>query len=437
MASGVSAWVSSLTHVAFYVQCAVMNLGVVGLQWGDEGKGKIVDYLARDFDVDVRFQGGSNAGHTVHVDGKKYIFHLIPCGVLHKKVTGVIGAGCVFDPEVFFNELRDLKAHDPDIEQRIKVSKFSHLIMPYHILIDKIREESKQVIGTTRRGIGATYEDKYGRVGLRIGDLFDAESFKEKLRVNISRKNHLLMDIYHAEPLSDSEIFDTFMDFIDQLKDMVIDDPLYIDKALQEKKSIIFEGAQGALLDITYGTYPYVTSSHTISGSASIGCGVGPHQIHEVLGVAKAYTTRVGLGPFPTEDKDDTVLRDKGQEYGATTGRPRRCGPFDASVVKYSARLNGVKKIALTKFDILSGMETLRIAVGYTNGKDFDPFIAHELTPVYEELPGFKEDISTVRRFDDLPDKAKDYVRVVERYTGLVVQYISVGADRDAVIKKK
>jgi adenylosuccinate synthase len=414
-----------------------MNLGVVGLQWGDEGKGKIVDYLAKDFDIDVRFQGGSNAGHTVHFEGKKYIFHLIPCGVLHKKVVGVIGAGCVFDPEVFFNELNDLKTYDSDITQRIKVSKFCHLTMPYHILLDKIREESKQVIGTTKRGIGATYEDKYGRVGLRIGDLFDAESFKEKLRVNISRKNHLLMDIYHAEPLSDSEIYDKFMDFADQLKDMVVDDPQYIHEAIDAKKAIIFEGAQGALLDITYGTYPYVTSSHTISGSASIGCGVGPHQIQDVLGVAKAYTTRVGLGPFPTEDKKDTVLRDKGQEYGATTGRPRRCGLFDASVVKYSARLSGVKRIVLTKFDILSGIETLRIAVGYSNGKDFDPFIAHDLTPVYEELPGFKADISTVRAFKDLPDEAKDYVRMIERYTGLIVQYISVGPDRDAVIVKK
>ncbi|MBN2621629.1 adenylosuccinate synthase [candidate division WOR-3 bacterium] len=414
-----------------------MNLGVVGLQWGDEGKGKIVDYLAKDFDLDVRFQGGSNAGHTVHVEGKKYIFHLIPCGVLNKKVVGVIGAGCVFDPEVFFNELNDLKTYDLDIRHRIKVSKFCHLIMPYHILLDKIREESKQVIGTTKRGIGATYEDKYGRVGLRIGDLFDAESFKEKLRVNISRKNHLLMDIYHAEPLSDSEIYDKFMDFADRLKDMVVDDSRYVHEAIDAKKAIIFEGAQGALLDITYGTYPYVTSSHTISGSASIGCGVGPHQIQDVLGVVKAYTTRVGLGPFPTEDKEDTVLRDKGQEYGATTGRPRRCGPFDASVVKYSARLNGVKKIVLTKFDILSGVETLRIAVGYTNGKDFDPFIAQDLTPVYEELPGFKEDISAIRTFDALPDEAKDYVRMIERYTGLVVQYISIGPDRDAVIVKK
>jgi adenylosuccinate synthase len=415
-----------------------MNYGVVGLQWGDEGKGKIVDYLAKDFDVDVRFQGGSNAGHTVQVDGKKYIFHLIPCGVLHKKVIGVIGAGCVFDPEVFFNELEDLKEYDPGIWKRIKISKYCHLIMPYHLLLDKIREESKQVIGTTKRGIGATYEDKYGRVGIRTGDLFDPEGFKEKLRVNISRKNHLLMDIYHAEPLSDGEIYEKFMDFADRLKSMVIDDPLYLEGAIDKGKAIIFEGAQGALLDITYGTYPYVTSSHTISGGASIGCGVGPHQVHEMLGIAKAYTTRVGLGPFPTEDteNDAQCLRDKGQEYGATTGRPRRCGAFDASVVKYAARINGIHHIALTKFDILAGMETLRIAVGYTNGKDFDPFIAHALKPVYEELPGFKDDISSVRAFADLPEQAKDYIRMIERYTKLTVKYISVGPERDAVIKK-
>jgi len=413
-----------------------MNLSVVGLQWGDEGKGKIVDYLAKDFDVDVRFQGGSNAGHTVQVGSEKYIFHLIPCGVLHKKVIGVIGAGCVFDPVVFFNELNGLKAYDPDLTKRIKISKYCHLIMPYHILLDKIREESKQVIGTTKRGIGATYEDKYGRVGIRIGDLFDPEGFKEKLRVNISRKNHLLMDIYHAEPLSDSEIYDKFMNFADRLRDMVVDDALYVNTAIQKKKAVVFEGAQGALLDITYGTYPYVTSSHTISGSASIGCGVAPYDITDVLGVTKAYTTRVGLGPFPTEDKEDAAqcLRDKGQEYGATTGRPRRCGAFDASVVKYSARLSGVKKIALTKFDILAGIEPLRIAVGYTNGKDFDPFIAQDLIPVYEELPGFKEDISKIRKFKELPDEARDYIRMIERYTGSIVQYISVGPEREAVI---
>lgn len=433
----ISTGLLTVTHL--YVEYAVMNLGVVGLQWGDEGKGKIVDYLARDFDVDVRFQGGSNAGHTVHVDDQKYIFHLIPCGVLHKKITGVIGAGCVFDPEVFFNELDDLKGYDATIVDRIKISKYCHLIMPYHILIDKIREESKQVIGTTKRGIGATYEDKYGRVGIRVGDLYAPESFKEKLRINISRKNHLLMDIYHAEPLSDSEIYDKFMDFGDRLKNMVIDDPLYINAAIQKNKTIIFEGAQGALLDITYGTYPYVTSSHTISGSASIGCGVAPYQVSNILGVAKAYTTRVGLGPFPTEDKDEAAqcLRDKGQEFGATTGRPRRCGAFDASVVKYAARLSGVNKIALTKFDILAGMETLKVAVGYTNGKDFDPFIAHDLVPVYEELPGFREDISNFRNFKDLPDEAKDYVRLIERYTGLTVQYISVGPERAAVIIKE
>jgi len=429
---------SLLTFVSFYVKLKVMKLAVVGLQWGDEGKGKMVDYLARNFDVDVRFQGGANAGHTVRVKGKQVIFHQIPCGVLNKNVVGVIGAGCVFDPAVFFNELNELKKYDAEIEKRIRVSKFCNLVMPYHILIDRIREESKQGIGTTKKGIGVTYEDKYGRVGIRVGDLYNPELFKERLRVNISRKNLILMEIYHAEPLSDSEIYERYLEYAERLKPMVVDDTRYLNDCVDGDKNIIFEGAQGALLDITYGTYPYVTSSHTICGGAALGCGVAPFYVEDVLGVVKAYTTRVGFGPFPTESNEEIgeQLRNTGQEYGATTGRPRRCGPFDASVVKYAARLSGVKEIVLTKFDILSNFDKIKIAVGYTNASEFDPFLADELTPVYEEISGFKEDISDIRDFDKLPPAAKEYIHLIEHYTGLKVRYISVGPDREAVIEK-
>lgn len=414
-----------------------MNLAIVGLQWGDEGKGKVVDYLAKTFDIDARFQGGANAGHTVQYEGKEVIFHQIPCGLLNKNVTGVIGAGCVFDPTVFFGEIDNLKKIDPGIEQRIKISKFCHLIMPYHILVDKIREETKQGIGTTKKGIGVAYEDKYGRNGLRVGDLYNPELFEKKLRFNISRKNLILMDIYHAEPLSDSKIFNKYMEYAEKLKPMVTDDTLFLSEAI-DKKNIIFEGAQGALLDIDFGTYPYVTSSHTISGSASIGLGLPPFHIGKVVGVAKAYTTRVGQGPFPTEDEAELGenLRKSGAEFGATTGRPRRCGPFDVSIVKYAARLNGVKEIFLTKLDVLSNFEKIKIAVGYSNTKEFDPFIADELEPVYEEMAGFKKDISQIGKFDDLPSEAKDYIHLIEHYTGLKVSYISVGPEREAIIKR-
>ncbi|MGB3479612.1 MAG: adenylosuccinate synthase [bacterium] len=414
-----------------------MKLAVVGLQWGDEGKGKVVDYLAKDFDIDARFQGGTNAGHTVRCEGREVVFHQIPCGVLNKGIIGVVGAGCVFDPAIFFNELSNLKKINPKIEECIKVSKYCHLIMPYHILIDKIREESKQGIGTTKKGIGPAYEDKYARVGLRIGDLFNQDFFKERLRANISRKNLMLMEIYHAEPLSDSEIFDKYMNYAKKLKPIVINDAAYLNDALTKGKNIIFEGAQGTLLDIDFGTYPYVTSSHTVSGSVGVGLGLPPFYVEQVLGVAKAYTTRVGFGPFPTESTEEfgKSLRERGKEYGATTGRPRRCGPFDASIVKYAAQLNGVKEIVLTKLDVLSSFDKLKIAVGYNNAPAFDPFIADRLEPSYEEIPGFKKDISKIRDYDALPDEAKEYLKLIEHYTGLKIKYISVGSERNAVIR--
>jgi len=415
-----------------------VNIAIVGLQWGDEGKGKVVDYLAQGFDINCRFQGGPNAGHTVWRGEEKFVFHQIPSGVLNKNIIGIIGAGCVFDPAIFFEEIENLKRYKEDITERIKISKFCHLIMPYHILLDKIKEETTQGIGTTKKGIGVAYEDKYARIGIRIGDLFYPEIFEKKLRANVSRKNVILMDIYRAEPISDDEVFERFIEYGEKLKPYVIDESNFLNQAIRDNKKIIFEGAQGVLLDVDFGTYPYVTSSHTITGGAYIGLGIPPASIGRVIGVAKAYTTRVGNGPFPTEDKGEIgeQLRKAGNEYGSTTGRPRRCGPFDASIVRYAARLTGTKELFLTKLDVLQGFEKIKVAVGYTNAKEFDPFIAEELIPVYEEIPGFEEDISQMRNFDELPGEVKEYIKIIEHYTGLKVNYISVGSQPEAVIRR-
>jgi len=425
-----------LTFENSWVELVVMNLAIVGLQWGDEGKGKIVDYLAGDFDVNSRYQGGSNAGHTVRHRGEKVIFHQVPCGVLNKNVLAMIGGGCVVDPKVLLQEIDNLTKYDPRIRERIKISKFSHLIMPYHILIDEIREGTKQAIGTTKKGIGVAYEDKYGRTGLRVGDLYNPESFEKKLSLNISRKNLVLMDIYHAEPLSDKEIFDLYMSYAEELRSMVADDTRLMNEAISAKKNILFEGAQGAMLDIDYGTYPYVTSSHTIGGSVGIGLGIPPCSVERITGVAKAYTTRVGQGPFPTEDNGElgALLRESGAEFGSTTGRPRRCGPFDAALIRFTARINGVKEMILTKLDVLSGIEKLRIGVGYIKNDEWDAFAAEQLEPKYIEVPGFKEDISGARCREDLPANALNYIRVIEEQTGVRVSHVSVGPERDAVV---
>jgi len=414
-----------------------MNIAIVGLQWGDEGKGKIVDFLARHFDINARYQGGSNAGHTVRYEGEKVIFHQVPCGVLNRNTIGVIGGGCVLDPKILLKEIDNITKYDAGIRERIKISKFCHLIMPYHILIDEIREGTKQAIGTTKKGIGVAYEDKYGRTGLRVGDLYNAESFEKTLRLNISRKNLVLMDVYHAEPLSDSEIFDLYMKYAAELKPMVADDTMILNNAMNAGKKILFEGAQGAMLDIDYGTYPYVTSSHTVAGSVGIGLGIPPYSVERVVGVAKAYTTRVGQGPFPTEDSGDLgkLLRESGAEFGSTTGRPRRCGPFDAAVVRYAARISGVKEMILTKLDVLAGLDKIRIAVGYEGVDELDPFAIDRLVPKYIEVPGFKKDITGIRSPDDLPDNAMNYIKVIEENTGIRVSHVSVGPERDAIVK--
>lgn len=414
-----------------------MNLAIVGLQWGDEGKGKIVDYLARDFDINARYQGGANAGHTVRFGPDKVIFHQIPCGVLNKQVVAVIGGGCVLDPRVVLAEIEGLKKYDPAIESRLKISKFCHLIMPYHIMLDEYREGTKQAIGTTRRGIGLAYEDKYGRTGIRLGDLYNVESFEKKLSLNISRKNLVLMDVYNAEPLSDNEIFERYMDYAEKLRPMVVDDTRVLGEAMSAGSNILFEGAQGAMLDVDFGTYPYVTSSHTVSSSVGIGLGIPPYSVESVLGVVKAYTTRVGQGPFPTEDSGElgTRLRDSGAEFGSTTGRPRRCGSFDAALVRYAARINGAKEMVVTKLDVLSGIDKLKIATAYEGCDDFDPFAPGSLVPQCAEVPGFTQDISAARAPRDLPGAARDYLKAIEEHTGLKIAYVSVGPERDAIIR--
>ena len=414
-----------------------MNLAIVGLQWGDEGKGKIVDYLAKDFAINARYQGGSNAGHTVRFGGEKVIFHQVPCGVLNRPVLGVIGGGCVLDPGVVLAEIDGLKKYDPAIGSRIKLSRFCHLIMPYHIMLDEFREGTKQAIGTTRRGIGLAYEDKYGRTGIRLGDLYNTEAFEKKLSLNITRKNLVLMDVYNAEPLSDNEIFDRYMAYAERLRPMVVDDTRLLGDALNEGKNILFEGAQGAMLDVDFGTYPYVTSSHTVSGSVGIGLGIPPYRVESVLGVVKAYTTRVGKGPFPTEDKGQlgTQLRDAGAEFGSTTGRPRRCGPFDAALVRYAARINGAREMIVTKLDVLAGAGRLKIATAYEGCDEFDPFGSEALVPKYIELEGFSQDISAARSVGDLPAAAVDYLKALQDHTGLKIAYVSVGPERDAIVR--
>lgn len=416
------------------------SLVVVGLQWGDEGKGKVVDYLAKDFDINARFQGGPNAGHTVICQGKKYIFHQIPCGILNKNITAVIGAGCVLDPEVFFAELAEIEAADPQIRKRLRISKFAHLIFPYHRIIDRLREQKKgdDKIGTTQRGVGLTYEDKYARIGIRVGDLLDEDVFRNKLKANLSYKNFLLMDLYQSDPLDEKKMYEDYLKHGRGFKEMIIDDAYYLNHEMDNGKRVLFEGAQGAFLDIDFGTYPYVTSSHTIAGGLCVGLGVAPVKVEKVIGVAKAYTTRVGAGPFPTELKGSAgeALRKKGGEFGSTTGRPRRCGYFDAPLVRYSAMLNGVKEIVLTKLDILDEVDDLKIARGYSGAEEFDPFAVDKLKPVYVSVESWQEKTGSVRDFTKLPAVPRKYIEKIEELTGLKVTIISVGEAKDAIILK-
>ncbi len=418
---------------------------VVGTQWGDEGKGKVVDILAEHADVVVRYQGGNNAGHTLVVDGHKTVLHLVPSGVLHRGKVCVIGNGVVIDPAVLIQEIDELRqqGHLQD-DACLKISDRAHVIMPYHRAIDVARERLRGEgrIGTTGRGIGPTYEDKMARIGVRCADFLDDQSFSDVLQRTIEEKNSYLNSMLNEQSLDFDSIHSEYLHLRERVAAYVTDTGVYLSDALRQSKRVLLEGGQGTLLDVDHGTYPYVTSSNTVSGAACTGTGIAPQQISFVVGIVKAYTTRVGSGPFPTELVDDvgTRLRQDGDEFGATTGRPRRCGWFDAVVVRYAVRLNGMEGLALTKLDVLTGMDPIRICVAYEhNGKRIESFPASSavlggLRPIYEEMPGWKEPIRHARTLADLPTNARAYIRRLEELSGAPMIIVSVGAGRDETI---
>jgi len=422
------------------------TVAIIGTQWGDEGKGKIVDLLAEKAHIVVRFQGGNNAGHTLVVNGQKHIFHLIPSGILHEPTICMIGNGVVIDPSVLIEEIQKLKTNGIPINgKKLIISPRAHVIMPYHKALDIAREsrKGKSKIGTTGRGIGPCYEDKVARNGIRMEDLLDKNILLEKLKTILEEKNFLFEHYYHQQPFSPEAIAEDYSAYGQQLAPFIGDVSIKLDQAIKEGKHILFEGAQGTHLDIDHGTYPYVTSSNTISGNICCGSGISPLVIDQIIGVAKAYTTRVGGGPFPTELADDlgNWLRDRGGEYGSTTGRPRRCGWFDATMVRVAKRVNGLTSLAITKLDVLTGLKTVMISNGYKHDgyimSDEMPSqakILEECKPEYVELPGWDEDIRSARRYGDLPPKAKKYIETIEEMVGIPVSIISVGPGREETI---
>ncbi|MCC6476639.1 adenylosuccinate synthase [bacterium] len=415
---------------------------VLGAQWGDEGKGKIVDYLSERADIVCRYQGGANAGHTIIEGGRKFVLHLLPAGILRPNTMCIIGGGVVVDPAALLDEITQLEAAGISLDGRLFVSHQAHLIMPYHKLLDSLHESQadRVKIGTTGRGIGPAYVDKVARVGIRIVDLLDRDSLRQKIRANVEDKNRLLSKIYEAAELDVDAIVDEYVAFDQRIDPYVKDVSVVLDEAMRSGKSIILEGAQGTLLDVDMGTYPFVTSSNPTAGGACTGLGIGPRAIDHVIGIVKAYTTRVGEGPFPTEildGEEQTKLREKGDEFGATTGRPRRCGWFDGVAVRFAARVNSVDSWAVTKLDILSGMDSIKFCVEYEDGhrsyKHFpsDSRILSTVRPVYEELPGWKESLDGVTHYEDLPKQAKDYLKYIESFTEVPVSIVSVGAARN------
>ncbi|MFA9493578.1 adenylosuccinate synthase [Streptococcus sp. E17BB] len=413
---------------------------VVGTQWGDEGKGKITDFLAAEAEVIARYQGGDNAGHTIVIDGKKFKLHLIPSGIFFPEKTAVIGNGMVVNPKALVKELDYLHGEGVTTDN-LRISDRAHIILPYHIKLDQLQEEAKgdQKIGTTIKGIGPAYMDKAGRVGIRIADLLDKEVFAERLRVNLAEKNRLFEKFYEADTLDFEEIFEEYYSYGQQIKQYVTDTSVVLNDALDADKRVLFEGAQGVMLDIDQGTYPFVTSSNPVAGGVTIGSGVGPSKISKVVGVCKAYTSRVGEGAFPTELHDEIGqrIREIGKEYGTTTGRPRRVGWFDSVVMRHSRRVSGITNLCLNSIDVLSGLETVKICVAYDlDGERIDYYPAstvqlNRCKPIYEELPGWSEDITGVRRFEDLPLHAQNYVKRITELVGVELLTFSVGPDRD------
>lgn len=421
-----------------------MNTVIVGLQWGDEGKGKVIDLLGARADYIVRFQGGNNAGHTVVAREKEYIFHLIPSGILNAGKICVIGNGVVVDPVCLLEEINILKSKGISIGQRLRISSLAHLIFPYHRILDQLREKKRShKIGTTGRGIGPCYADKVSRCGIRMVDLVNPRVFREKLQDNLKEKNAIFKKVYHHCGFAFREIYQQYRKYGQILLPYICDTNVLLEKAIKQKKSLLFEGAQGTFLDIDFGTYPYVTSSSVISGGACIGTGIAPVKIDKVVGVVKAYTTRVGGGPFPTEFSPTfaSFMRNKGREFGATTGRPRRCGWFDLVMVKQAVRINGISEIAVMKLDILDGLKTIKLCTGYKYKgqilKEFpyDFYLLRKIKPVYRELPGWNQTISDLRSYNDLPRNAKDYLKLLEDLLSIPFSIISVGSAREETIR--
>ena len=423
------------------------NVVIVGTQWGDEGKGKIVDLLAEYAEVVVRFQGGNNAGHTMVVGEEQLITHLIPSGILRQKLC-VIGNGVVVDPEVLIKEMDNLSNRGVDVgSDKLKISDRAHLIMPYHKAVDHAREKFKgdKKIGTTGRGIGPAYEDKSTRRGIRFVDLLDPDEFQEKVNTIVDEKNFYLKNYLSADTLDGSDIIKQYETYAQRLAPHVTNISIIIDNAIKKGQQILFEGAQGTHLDIDHGTYPFVTSSNTLAGNACCGAGIGPGTITDVIGIAKAYTTRVGQGPFPAElfDEIGDQIQEKGAEFGATTGRKRRCGWLDTVILRNSVRLNGLTGLTITKLDVLGGVESLNICIGYEyKGKVLNDFPASlkvlgECKPVYETLPGWPEDISGSKTMDDLPVNVKNYLKRIEEMTETPIHIVSVGAERTQTIIRK
>jgi len=416
---------------------------LIGAQWGDEGKGKATDLLGSRVDYVVKFNGGNNAGHTVVIGDEKYALHLLPSGILSPGVVPVIANGVVVDIEVLFDELTALNARGIDTS-RLRISANAHVITQYHRTIDKVTERflGKRQIGTTGRGIGPSYADKINRVGIRIQDLFDENILRQKVEGALELKNQLLLKIYNRRAIAVDEIVDDLLQYVERLRPMVADTSLELNRALDDGRTVLFEGGQATMLDVDHGTYPFVTSSNATSGGAATGSGVAPNRFDRVIAIVKAYTTRVGAGPFPTElfDESGEFLRSAGFEFGTTTGRPRRTGWYDAPIARYAARINGVTDFVMTKLDVLTGLETIPVCVAYdvdgvrhdevpVNQTDF-----HHAAPIYEEFPGWSEDITGARTFDDLPKNARDYVLAVEAMSGSRISAIGVGPGREAIV---
>lgn len=418
---------------------------LVGAQWGDEGKGKVTDLIAGGFDVVCRYSGGANAGHTVVVGSKKLALHQIPSGIMYKRAISVIGNGCIVDPEVVIQEINTLESEGVSCEN-LRISGNAHLVMPYHKDLDGAHEQKlgKNLIGTTKRGVGPTYMDKMNRIGLRVQDLLDDNTFNQKLEAALAYINPILTDVYGLKPYDQKTLSAQYLNYAQTLKPYIIESSLYLNRVLDDGKSILFEGAQATMLDIDHGTYPFVTSSNCTAGGAVTGSGVGPTKINRIIGVAKAYLTRVGSGPFPTELTDETgeKLRQQGAEFGVTTGRARRCGWYDAPIVKHSVRVNGLTDLAITKLDVLSCMDEIKVCVAYNcDGERYDSVPEFQsrflhAKPIYETLPGWNCDITGVRRFEDLPKQAQAYIDFLEKLAGVRISIITVGPEREQTINR-